>query len=42
MKDTNMVWNFLFLTPESTHQVTILYSNRGTPKSYRHMNGYGR
>jgi catalase len=40
-KDPNMVWDFLSLTPESTHQVTILYSDRGTPKSYRHMNGYG-
>ncbi|MBD2533058.1 catalase [Nostoc flagelliforme FACHB-838] len=40
-KDPNMVWDFLSLTPESTHQATILYSDRGTPKSYRHMNGYG-
>ncbi len=40
-KDPNMVWDFFSLTPESTHQVTILYSDRGTPKSYRHMNGYG-
>jgi catalase len=40
-KDPNMVWDFLSLTPEATHQVTILYSDRGTPKSYRHMNGYG-
>jgi catalase len=40
-KDPNAVWDFLSLTPESTHQVTILYSDRGTPKSYRHMNGYG-
>ncbi len=23
------------------HQVTILFSDRGTPKTYRHMNGYG-
>lgn len=39
-KDPNMVWDFLSLTPESIHQVTILYSDRGTPKSHRHMNGY--
>jgi catalase len=39
-KDPNMFWDFLSLTPESIHQVTILFSDRGTPKSYRHMNGY--
>ena len=35
-----MFWDFLSLHPESTHQVTILMSDRGTPRSYRHMNGY--
>jgi catalase len=40
-KDPDMFWDFLSLTPESIHQVTILFSDRGTPKSYRHMNGYG-
>jgi catalase len=39
-KDKNAFWDFLALTPESTHQVTILFSDRGTPKSHRHMNGY--
>ena len=36
-----MFWDFLSLTPESLHQVTILFSDRGTPRSHRHMNGYG-
>ncbi len=40
LKDPNMFWDFLSLTPESIHQVTILFSDRGTPESYRHMNGY--
>jgi catalase len=40
-KDPDMFWDFLSLTPESIHQVTILFSDRGTPKSYRNMNGYG-
>jgi catalase len=40
-KDPDMFWDFLSLTPESIHQVTILFSDRGTPKSFRHMNGYG-
>jgi len=30
-----MFWDFLSLTPESVHQVTILFSNRGTPDGYR-------
>ena len=33
-------WDFWTLSPESAHQVTILMSDRGTPKSWRHMNGY--
>ena len=36
----DMFWDFLSLTPESVHKVTILFSDRGTPRSYRHMNGY--
>jgi catalase len=39
-KDADMFWDFLSLTPESIHQVTVLFSDRGTPKSYRHMHGY--
>lgn len=27
--------------PETIHQTSFLFSNRGTPASYRHMNGYG-
>ena len=38
--DPDMFWDFLSLTPESIHQVTILFSDRGTPRTYRHMNGY--
>ena len=40
LKDANMFWDFLSLTPESIHQVTILFSDRGTPRTFRHMNGY--
>ncbi len=40
LKDANMFWDFLSLTPESIHQVTILFSDRGTPATFRHMNGY--
>jgi len=40
LKDPDAFWDFLSLVPESLHQVTILFSDRGIPKSYRHMNGY--
>jgi catalase len=40
LKDPNMFWDFLSLTPESVHQVTVLFSDRGTPATYRNMNGY--
>ncbi|KAJ1647405.1 catalase A [Dispira simplex] len=40
LKDTDMYWDFLSLVPESLHQVTILFSNRGTPDGYRHMHGF--
>src|ERR1039457_5130966 len=41
LRDNNMQWDFWTLSPESAHQVTILMSDRGTPKRWRHMNGYG-
>lgn len=41
LKDPDMFWDFLSLVPESLHQVTILFSDRGTPDGYRFMHGYG-
>ena len=40
LKSPTMAWDFWSLTPESIHQVTILFSDRGTPATYRNMNGY--
>ncbi len=40
LRDADMQWDFWTLSPESAHQVTILMSDRGVPKSYRHMHGY--
>jgi catalase len=40
-KDADMMWDFISLRPETTHQVSFLFSDRGTPDGYRHMNGYG-
>jgi catalase len=34
-------WDFWSLLPEALHQVTITMSDRGIPKSYRHMHGFG-
>ncbi len=34
-------WDFWTSLPEALHQVTITMSDRGIPRSYRHMNGYG-
>lgn len=41
LKDPYMRWDYWSQSPEALHQVTILYSDRGIPKSHRHMNGYG-
>ena len=40
LRSNNMQWDFWTLSPESAHQVMILMSDRGTPRTYRHMNGY--
>ena len=37
----NRFWDFISLTPESTHMITWLFSDRGTPKSYRMQEGFG-
>jgi catalase len=34
-------WDFISLTPESTHMIIWLFSDRGTVKSYRKMEGFG-
>lgn len=31
LKDPDAFWDFLSLVPESIHQVSILFSDRGTP-----------
>ena len=34
-------WDFWSQVPESLHQVTILFSDRGIPRGVPYMNGYG-
>ena len=41
MRSPNNNWDFWSLLPEALHQVTIIMSERGIPKSYRHMHGFG-
>ncbi|KAJ9154927.1 Catalase [Pleurostoma richardsiae] len=40
LKDATMFWDYLSTHQESIHQVMILFSDRGTPYSYRTMHGY--
>jgi catalase len=41
LRSPTAMWDFWSLSPESLHQVTILMSDRGLPRSYRFVNGYG-
>ncbi len=41
LRDNEMQWDFWTLSPESAHQVLWLMGDRGIPRTYRHMNGYG-
>ena len=34
-------WDFFSKNPETLHQVTIVMSDRGIPKTLRHMDGFG-
>jgi len=41
MRSPDNNWDFWSLLPEALHQVTIVMSDRGIPKSFRHMHGFG-
>jgi len=41
MRSAQNNWDFWTLLPEALHQITILMSDRGNPRSYRHMHGFG-
>lgn len=41
LRSNTAKWDFWSLSPESLHQVTILMSDRGLPKGYRHIDGFG-
>ncbi|MBR8130741.1 catalase [Burkholderia ambifaria] len=41
MRSAENNWDFWSLLPEALHQVTIVMSERGIPRSFRHMHGFG-
>jgi catalase len=41
LRSPTAMWDFWSLSPESLHQVTILFSDRGLPKNFRQMHGFG-
>lgn len=41
MRSPQNNWDFWSSLPEALHQVTIVMSDRGIPKSFRHMHGFG-
>jgi len=41
MRSADSNWDFWSLLPEALHQVTVVMTDRGIPKSFRHMHGFG-
>ncbi|WP_312182423.1 catalase [Arthrobacter sp.] len=41
LRDADMQWDFWTQSPESAHQVTYLMGDRGLPRSWREMPGFG-
>ncbi len=41
LRSPTAMWDFWSLSPESLHQVTTLFSDRGLPVAPMYMNGYG-
>lgn len=41
MRSAQSNWDFWTHLPEALHQITVVMSDRGIPKTYRHMHGFG-
>jgi catalase len=41
LRSADSNWDFWSLLPEALHQVTVVMSDRGIPRSFRHMHGFG-
>lgn len=40
-QEANRIFDFISQSPETMHMVTLVFSPRGIPASYRHMQGFG-
>lgn len=40
IQEPERYWDFMTLSPESTHMMTWLFSDHGTPANYRQMDGF--
>jgi len=40
LRDADACWDFASLVPESVHQFSLVFSERGTPYGFRHMHGF--
>ncbi|WP_223067314.1 catalase [Paenibacillus caui] len=41
VQEPGRYWDFMTLSPESTHMMTWVFSDNGTPANYRQMDGFG-
>ncbi|MDR1350068.1 MAG: catalase [Zoogloeaceae bacterium] len=41
LRNAAVKWDFFSQLPEAFHQLTIDFTDRGLPRSYRHMHGFG-
>jgi len=41
VRDPERFWDFVSLSPEATHMITWLYSDRGTIRDFRNVDGFG-
>jgi catalase len=41
IQEPDNIWDFFSLSPEATHQFTVLFSDRGIPATFRYMDGFG-
>ena len=41
LREAESFWDFVSLVPETMHAILMLFSERGIPDGFRHMNGFG-
>ena len=40
IQEPGRYWDFMTLSPESTHMMTWVFSDHGTPANYRELDGF--